>query len=167
MPLECGGPAPASGGGPSSQVTLEGVQCYVTEATNGGPECLPVGDPTLVSRLLDNISSCGFALEFVIDDIESQPVLAGCDGLVECCASALPGVSPIACLDPVDDQQRQGACADALDSRISQSECSAPASADAGAGVDAGAPSAGDAGAAVSSRYALCCYRVCGYTRCI
>jgi len=165
LPLECSGTAPGSGGGSSSpRERMEGVQCYVADATNGAPECLAADDPTLVSRVSDTITSCGFAVEFVIGAAESQPVLAGCDDLVECCASITPDWRSAECLDTVDAPQRQATCAAALESHVSQSQCTGPGSGDAGA--DAGADSGvADAGAP-SSRYALCCYRICGFSVC-
>ena len=83
-PGECSGVV-ATGAGPPTSDRRESVQCYVADATTGAPECLPADDPATLLRVSDYISSCGFATEFVIAAAESQPVLAACDELVECC----------------------------------------------------------------------------------
>jgi hypothetical protein len=160
---ECSGP----GGrpvlmGPQPQ-REENVQCYVTEATNGEPQCLAADDPAILARLGDSISSCGFVTEFVIAATESQPVPAACEELLECCES-LTDWQGQQCHDRVDSGGRD--CAAFLQTYRSQSLCSEPSGGDAG--VDAGLSMEADAGeSARSSRYALCCYRACAYIHCI
>lgn len=159
---ECSGFA-GGGSGPPRLEKRETTQCYVTEATNAGPECLPADDPAALARVRDYISSCGFATEFVIAAAESQPVLAACDELAECCERE---GAPPECSSRVNDPREQDRCSLYLDSYRSNGQCSPSASGDAG--VSAGASSGGAAGApASSSRYALCCYTVCGVSRCI
>ncbi|HWO08690.1 MAG TPA: hypothetical protein VNN80_04400, partial [Polyangiaceae bacterium] len=126
--------------------------------TNGQHVCA-LAPPSF--SLQDEISSCGFVTEFVIAPAESQPVLAACDALIECCGSLADSGARRACFDQVDQRELQASCASTLERYRDNGQCQ-PASASA----DAGASSV-DAGDALSSRYALCCYQVCGHTNCI
>ena len=91
------------GGQWGSSTLREGFECYVADATNGEPECLPSEDPSVSLRVGDNLSfGCGFAVEFVIAPAESQPVPAACEDLLECCASVSDSLEA-GCLDQVDN----------------------------------------------------------------
>ncbi|HWO11991.1 MAG TPA: hypothetical protein VNN80_21000 [Polyangiaceae bacterium] len=161
-PGECSGVV-ATGAGPPTSDRRESVQCYVADATTGAPECLPADDPATLLRVSDYISSCGFATEFVIAAAESQPVLAACDELVECCER---GTARADCYSRVNDPQEQDNCSNYLDWYRSNAQCGQSGSGDAGVSAGASSGSAADAQAS-SSRYALCCYTVCGHRHCI
>jgi hypothetical protein len=143
----------------------ESDECYVVGATNGEPECLAADDPMLMTRLLDDVNTCGFVVEYVIASVGSQPLAAACDALVECCESIPPENRRTQhCYDALERPRLD--CVARREGHLSSYGCSAGSSQDGG--VDGGGSSAADAGASGSSlRYALCCYHVCGHNHCI
>src|SRR6187431_2201708 len=62
-----GGTSAGDGGtGGAAQESLDGVACYVSDATDGEQGCLAADDRTVLQRVGTVIRSCGFAIEFVI-----------------------------------------------------------------------------------------------------
>jgi hypothetical protein len=116
---------------------------------------------TLVSRLQDQINSCGFVVQFVIDAQADEAVPASCDALLACCDSL-----------PSDQLSKRNECVDSVDNLPSLSSewrsgvCPATTArfcGDAGTAVIDDADSGVDA---VSTRHGLCCYRTCGLRHC-
>ena len=162
-----GGTSAGDGGtGGAAQESLDGVACYVSDATDGEQGCLAADDRTVLQRVGTVIRSCGFAIEFVIASAGVEPVLAACEELAACCESTSIGASADECWDVIESPTRQMSCAATLETRRAQSQCAEPSSLDAGAGP-ASAGDAGDAGGpAISSRYSLCCYSMRGRSVC-
>jgi hypothetical protein len=130
-----------------------------------GESCLPADDPTLVSRVADQISSCGFAVTFVIDAADDVALPTACDQLVQCC-DAMLGDNKW-CYDIVDSSTLAvDFCSANLSSMVASQCPGVAASGDGGAGdaSNGGSGAQGDGG--VSSRYKLCCYHSCGYFAC-
>jgi hypothetical protein len=144
------------------------VECYVAEASQGKPSCLPAAEPMLLPLLRDYISSCGFGLEFVIDAVDDVPLPAACEAMLECCAGVeSPSGKGDACYDMVDAFSPASAtastCQPARYPVTQGAQKCAALTGEAGSTIEAD-----DAGAtAVSSKYALCCYQTCGFTACI
>ena len=77
------------------QPRFEAVRCYVP---NDGEACMPANDKQLLMALANQISSIGFAAEFVLDEADVTPE---CNKLLACCES-LPAQSQSRCYDAIE-----------------------------------------------------------------
>jgi len=143
---------------------FEQTACYVSELTDGAPDCLPPNDPNLVSMLGDVILSYGFVVISVIDAAEPVRMPAACEPLVECCTAIPEGSRQTQCYDwldgPLGTSMVDGCPVSALNFK-EYFECVEPSGEGSG-DVEAGAAGAGGAGEE-PARY-RCCYETCGYT---
>ena len=159
----CQGNISRPGAGGAGVPLTESIQCYVA---NTGESCLPVSDPTLVSRVADQVSSCGYFVEFVIDAAEEAALPIACDQLVQCCDAVFAAYRP-RCYDAVDSATlAMDNCRANLSGFASQCPGVGAAS-DGGAGDASTGGSGADSDAGVSSRYKACCYYTCQYFGCI
>jgi hypothetical protein len=133
---------------------MEQVHCYLADVgPSGRPSCLAPDDPAVLPRVSQLISSCGFAVEFVIGAADDVPVPDACTPLVDCCASFSQSdfSRRMVCQMNSPAQATVTFCAAAMDNLHAFGDCK-----------DAGIPDASPADASAGSAHALCCYRTCG-----
>jgi hypothetical protein len=132
--------------------------CYLAKKVNGEARCKP---PSEVQQLVQPPnSSCGYAVEFVIDFAETVPVAATCAAAIECC-DAVTNYRQKECLTSIANAERVDGAASCDPKRFETTYgCPAPDTSTDSAGA------AGEAGVDAND-YSLCCYETCTHIECI
>lgn len=155
-----------------------GTRCYLVDSAASSAGCLAPDDASLVSRLrTQEITSCGFVPEFVIESLPSVAWPPECTELSQCCATLQSGRDRDDCVEPLLGRGLAAPeyCAQVLARYRGEGLC-----ADAGGagGMSGAGGASGDAGGAGGSAgradgtepasvLSACCYEVCGHTHCI